>query len=296
MNDYMRNIFYLRKVEQGISIPGAGHIRLERKREYLHLLLRVTEGYIPEGTPVYGLYKKDEAWHRLKLGTLSQLAGEWETKLRLTSLPDRAVCEEIAGIFIGEKQIYWAGENPGLQLPYEELDEPEKRTMREPAEKPEKEPVKISEETAGEQAGETLSNPASKPADDPVPDTAVKPEPAVCPPAELEAAEMYPFEDDEMSWCRQIGPEDFSSLPMACWRMGNNSFVLQGYYNYRHLLYAGDGSRYYVGVPGQYHRKEQYLARQFGFPRFKGTKRKRTTMGDFGYWLQEIGGNGDDRG
>lgn len=270
MNDYMRNIFYLRKVEQGVSIPGAGHIRLERKREYLHLLLRVTEGCIPEGTPVYGIYRKDGAWHRLELGVLPQPAGEWEMKLRLTSLPERTVCEEIAGMFMGTKWEYWAGENPGLHLPYEELDDTENEPVSGPMEEPDGQPVSGSVERSGGK-----------------PDTQ---------PVELEAAEMYPFEDDEMAWCRQIGPEDFSSLPMACWRMGNNSFVLQGYYNYRHLLYAGDGSRRYVGVPGQYHRREQYLARQFGFPRFKGTKRKRTTLGDFGYWLQEIGGDGDDKG
>ena len=271
MNDYMRNIFYLRKVVRGAAIPGAGHIRLERRRGYLHLLLRVTEGYIPEGTPVYGIYKRKDSWRRLELGVLPQPAGEWEAKLLLTSLPDRTVCEEIAGIFIGAKGEYWAGENPGLQLPYKELDEPENRSAEELVEEPIEEPVKEPVEKAAEELEVPLQ-------------------------AELEAAEMYPFEDDEMTWCRQIGPEDFSSLPMACWRMGNNSFVLQGYYNYRHLLYAGDGSRCYVGVPGQYHRREQYLARQFGFPRFKGTKRKRTTLGDFGYWLQEIGGDGDDKG
>ena len=59
MTDYMRKIIYLSKIEQGISIPGAGHIRLERKREYLFLSLRVTEGSIPEGSPVYGIYKKN---------------------------------------------------------------------------------------------------------------------------------------------------------------------------------------------------------------------------------------------
>lgn len=277
MNDYMRNIFYLRKVEQGVSFPEAGHIRLERRRGYLHLLLRVTEGYIPEGTPVYGIYNEKDAWHRLELGILPHPVGEWETKLRLTSLPDRAVCEKIAGIFIGAEGEYWAGENPGLQLPYQELDEP--AAGRE-------------EESVSGTGSRTQS--AAEPDPEVRPETAQEPEAA--PPAELEAAEMYPFEDDEMTWCRQIGPEDFSSLPMPCWRMGNNSFVLQGYYNYRHLLYAGDGSRCYVGVPGQFHRREQYLARQFGFPRFKGTKRKRMTMGDFGYWLQEVGGDGDDQG
>lgn len=251
MSDYMRKIFYLRKVEQGVPVPGAGFVRLERRKEYLHLLLCVTEGSIPEGTPVCGIYDKEGSWPRLEFGVLPERAGRYETKLRVTSLPDRTACEKIAGVFIGTSETYWVGGEPDLKPTGREPDEPEQ-------------PVEEKQEEG--------------------PDT------------QLQAAEMYPFEDDEMTWCRQIEPSDFSSLPVACWRLGSNSFVLQGYYNYRHLIYTCDGRRQYIGVPGQYHRREQYLARRFGFPRFKGTKRKRITMGDFGYWLLEIGGAGDDAG
>lgn len=268
MNDYMRKIFYLRQVEQGFPASGAGYVRLERKKEYLHILLCVTEGYIPEGRAVCGIYEEGGTWHRLELENLPYTAGTWETKRRLTSLPDRGICDKIAGILIGDANNYWVGGDPVVELPYNTI------AGRKPESSPdlpeEGEPEDIPDER------QQTSPPEPEEEKEPAP--------------ELKAAEMYPFEDDEMVWCRQIEPEDFSSLPMACWRLGNNSFVLHGYYNYRHLLYASDGDRCYIGVPGQYHRKEQYLARQFGFPRFKGTKRKRTTMGDFGYWLQEIGG------
>lgn len=272
MNDYMRKIFYLKQVEQGSPAPGAGYVRLERKTEYLYLLLCVTEGCIPEGRAVCGIYEESGTWHRLELGNLLHMAGTWETKRRLTSLPDRGICDKIAGIFIGDAQNYWVGGDPAMELPYSTSD----------GQKPEG-PVDLPAEE------EVADIPDKQPASLPEPKEENEQT------AELKAAEMYPFEDDEMIWCRQIEPEDFSSLPMSCWRLGNNSFVLHGYYNYRHLLYASDGARCYIGVPGQYHRKEQYLARQFGFPRFKGTKRKRTTMGDFGYWLQEVGGVNDNR-
>jgi len=99
---------------------------------------------------------------------------------------------------------------------------------------------------------------------------------------------MYPFEDDEMDWCYQIQPSDFSSFPMEYWHYASNSFLLQGFYNYRHLLYAHSNGKNYVGVPGQLHRREQYLAQKFDFPRFKGTQKKKKTAGDFGYWLREL--------
>lgn len=253
MNDYMRKIFYLRQVEKGSPALGAGYVRLERKEEYMQILLCVTEGCIPEGRAVCGLYEKDGEWHRLELGNLLHMAGTWETRRRLTSLPDRGICDRIAGIWIGDAQNYWVGGDPAVELPCSTIAEQQPVAPSAPPQEEEEEKEKTDV-------------------------------------AELKAAEMYPFEDDEMVWCRQIAPEDFSTLPMSCWRLGSNSFVLHGYYNYRHLLYASDGVHFYIGVPGQYHRKEQYLAGRFGFPRFKATKRKRMTIGDFGYWLQEIGG------
>lgn len=99
---------------------------------------------------------------------------------------------------------------------------------------------------------------------------------------------MYPFEDDEMEACVQISPADFSDFPKEFWKMGSNSFLLQGYYNYRHLILAKANGKLYLGIPGQYHRRDKYLADMFGFGRFKGIRRKQEKLGDFGYWMMEI--------
>lgn len=101
-------------------------------------------------------------------------------------------------------------------------------------------------------------------------------------------SEMYPFEDDEIEWCLQMRPEDFNQFPMEYWHYAKNSFLLQGFYNYRHLVYAHTKGKNYVGVPGQYIRKEQYLAARFGFTLFKQTRKKKLSMGDYGYWLREL--------
>lgn len=99
---------------------------------------------------------------------------------------------------------------------------------------------------------------------------------------------MYPFEDDEMEKCVQIAPGDFSDFPKEYWQMGSNTFLLQGYYNYRHLILARDKEKVYVGIPGQYHRRDKYMADMFGFGRFKSILRKKERLGDFGYWMKEI--------
>lgn len=99
---------------------------------------------------------------------------------------------------------------------------------------------------------------------------------------------MYPFEDDEMEKCVQISPGDFSDFPKEYWHLGSNTFLLQGYYNYRHLILARDRDKVYVGIPGQYHRRDKYMADMFGFGRFKSILRKKERLGDFGYWMKEI--------
>lgn len=99
---------------------------------------------------------------------------------------------------------------------------------------------------------------------------------------------MYPFEDDEMEACVQISPADFSDFPKGFWKLGSNSFLLQGYYNYRHLILGRVGNTIYVGIPGQYHRRDKYLAEMFGFGKFKGIYRRQQKLGDFGYWMMQI--------
>lgn len=67
----------------------------------------------------------------------------------------------------------------------------------------------------------------------------------------------------------------------------NNSFLLHGYYNYRHLILArlsdsGGKIRYLLGVPGHYFSNEKYMASMFGFPHFVLAKKQPDEDGRFG--------------
>ena len=103
---------------------------------------------------------------------------------------------------------------------------------------------------------------------------------------------VYPFEDGEIAECVKIEPKDIGLLPMNHWGAGNNSFLLHGYNNYHHLLFAKkqtrNGCLYLLMVPGIYNAREKYMARLFGFEYFKCAKRRNLREGEFGYWYLTI--------
>lgn len=67
----------------------------------------------------------------------------------------------------------------------------------------------------------------------------------------------------------QIELSELRELPRQYWYLGNNSFLLHGFFNYHHILFGriSDGT-WFVGVPGVYERQERVMASVFGFPGF----------------------------
>ena len=76
------------------------------------------------------------------------------------------------------------------------------------------------------------------------------------------------FEEWDMQ-CIQLELKDLRSLPKKYWYLGNNSFLLHGFFNYRYLLLGRTAEeRWFLGVPGVYQRQERVMAAIFGFPEF----------------------------
>lgn len=100
---------------------------------------------------------------------------------------------------------------------------------------------------------------------------------------------IRPFRDerDYLS----IGPGDFVILTEKYYSMANNSFLLHGYYNYKHLILSRLEKRgniaYYVGVPGNFYEKEKQVALLFGFESFECAKEPALT-GDYGYYMMKV--------
>lgn len=107
-------------------------------------------------------------------------------------------------------------------------------------------------------------------------------------------AVFTPFEDREAE-CVQIELKDLRELPKRYWYMGNNSFLLHGFFNYRYLVVGRTGEgRWFIGVPGIYQRQERVMAAIFGFPEFiavlseQDYRDKGEPVGHFGCWYRYI--------
>lgn len=103
---------------------------------------------------------------------------------------------------------------------------------------------------------------------------------------------VKPFpESNPENWVR-IEPKDIGMLPVETWILANNSFLLHGYYNYRHLIFGvlrvENGTQYVIGVPGILQSTEQTMAGMFGFHRFLAAQAQDGKQGNFGYWIQQI--------
>jgi len=100
---------------------------------------------------------------------------------------------------------------------------------------------------------------------------------------------VKPFRDEREYL--SIGPADFVLFPAESYRAVNNSFMLHGYYNYRHLILAREERRgeivYYVGVPGNYYEREKQVAIMFGFESFECAQEP-AQEADFGYYMMRV--------
>lgn len=93
---------------------------------------------------------------------------------------------------------------------------------------------------------------------------------------------------DGFEECIRMKPNDIVCFPKRYWSLGQNSFLLHGYYNYRYLMaarYIEDGAeKYVIGVPGEYHNNEKVMASMFGFGKFTGKEDE----GEEGYWCMNL--------
>ena len=101
------------------------------------------------------------------------------------------------------------------------------------------------------------------------------------------------FEDEYFYDCVEVTPELLKQLPIEDDAVVNNSFLVHGYYNFKHILFGkvcenDNNTRYFIGVPGMYCNRERFMASMFGFCNFKKSHRSDYSNPYFGYWYQEI--------
>lgn len=102
---------------------------------------------------------------------------------------------------------------------------------------------------------------------------------------------IHPFGDERVFLT--VEPKDFIILRAPYQRLVNNSFLLHGFYNYRHMILGpdkeigeGDEICFYLGVPGTYFEREKMVAIMFGFEGFECDGP--VEVGKFGYYMRRV--------
>ncbi len=102
---------------------------------------------------------------------------------------------------------------------------------------------------------------------------------------------VHPFGDERTFLSVEL--RDFHLLTAPYQRLANNSFLLHGFYNYRHLILGPDkelggssGICFYLGVPGTYFEREKMVAVMFGFEGFECGGA--VENGKFGYYMRRV--------
>ncbi len=100
---------------------------------------------------------------------------------------------------------------------------------------------------------------------------------------------VHPFGDGRAYL--SVEPRDFVVLQERYQPMVQNSFLLHGFYHYRHLLLGrqknGKNTQYYLGVPGVFYEKEKSAALFYGFESFEGAVMP-AAEGSFGYYMKRV--------
>ena len=94
---------------------------------------------------------------------------------------------------------------------------------------------------------------------------------------------LYPFKGQGPYV--SIKPVDLQLLSPKYHGLADNSYLMHGFYRYRHMIlgeYSMEkGTFFYVGVPGEFVKKEQTSAAMFGFEGYEHS-------GDLGYYLYRV--------
>lgn len=102
---------------------------------------------------------------------------------------------------------------------------------------------------------------------------------------------VHPFGDKREYL--SVEPKDYIVLTREYQKLANNSFLLHGYYNYRHTILGKISDRqsgqekFYLGVPGVFYEREKAVALMFGFESFECAVEPAET-GTFGYYMKRV--------
>ena len=312
MADYYKKVIYLSYLEQGNRIRGAGFIKIEVSGNAWSFVMRVS-GMAELAGKKYDIYvgSKKEEYVIGKL-FLHNGSGEWEKNGEgvLTGTEGMTIGEvERFTIKISDTEVIEGKCQTISVAEKKEADRPQEKKEFHAAEKKEEKKKAVKKESAPEPKKsinrEKLGGNREK---------EIRMEEVILDDKWEQLCKMYPVVhpyEDERKYI-SIQPKDFVVMTGDYQHLANNSFLLHGFYNYRHIVLGRepldetkeersargqgkDGQEknknksgdFYLGVPGVYYEREKMVALMFGFEAFECCGGK-AEPGKFGYYLRKV--------
>lgn len=311
MAEYIRMVSYLNMYKNGEKKQNCGFAKIDSRNGICRVYVNIQMPFIRErfDCKIHFFLRDGDVLYGISIGTATVENGKGFAGISMVSgnIGNMGYgISEMTGMYIttDEENIVIASEWDDIPIQtYNFKDISEKRDyIEETAENP----VKNQAEYTANLQEEPEKSEAENDTDI---ETESQPEPVYQPEEEIRM-ETESVETDENShsgfWnslgrrcvrmtamdgfeeCIRMKPCDIVCFPKKYWSLGQNSFLLHGYYNYRYLIaarYIEDGTeKYVVGVPGVYHGNEKIMASMFGFGTFTGKEND----GEKGYWCMDL--------
>lgn len=294
-----RFVTYIYAYENNNKNQNVGFAKVDIRGDYCQVEIHLKRtGYTNVKCPVYLFVREDTVIAGVKIGEIALVngCGDFVRQLNCNGVGETPYCmKDMKGILIflddtvmfasqwDERAIYRDNFKPyeeTKQIPVEQLED----VAEEPEESGQSEKLQVESvqaQQSGEQQSEELQPEAQRSGD-----------------MWMDLWEklngMYGAKNlfENMPEISGIHMElkDLRELPKKYWYLGSNSFLLHGFFNYRHLLLGKveneSGRKWFIGVPGIYQNQEKVLAAVFGFPEFRQEKDTGVKTGQFGYWYR----------
>lgn len=322
MSDYQRFVTYINLYEGNCKIKSVGFAKIESRAKACDMEIHMRgTGYTGVACPVYLFVRENDRMLGISIGKIQLTGGSSDSRFSLDG-------ENIGGsgyglgkicgflIFVTDKIMFasqWDEEEirrdgftlleevsrseklePEDELQHIEEVEPEREQPK--AEEPEPEPEELeAERELQAEDGIGLTN------EQLIFGESIQATEAAAQPAEQPWAMkwqfmlenypvMTPFEGEDGILCIRMELKDLRLLPKRYWYLGNNSFLLHGFFNYRYIILGAmkqkKQKRWFLGVPGVFQSQEKVMAAIFGFPEYKSEKISEQNTGQFGYWYR----------
>lgn len=312
-----RFITYLYDYTGAVKGKNAGFVKVDMRGNQCRLEIHVRGlGQVTEQGIIYFIIE-DSGLNGVKVGEMEILRGQGDygTIIKCNPIGDSPYqFGQIAGVCVtyGDHQMAaskWK-EDPNLQFALQDIHiwEPPQLEPEEELQKLEKlqpkanaSEAQIRQETHSEPVAQQLEQSASSETQQPTTSAAQQTAHPTAQAAALETGwaetwkqlqaqnEKLEFRKERNGDWIKMDIKAIRSLPKRNWYLGNNSFLVHGFFNYHYLILGremdGDKERWYLGVPGFYQQQERVMATIFGFPEFFNSQ---NGAEPFGYWIHTV--------